>query len=69
MRLDTRDGTLMGRGERDGPGHQHPHGGREASEGMEGVFRGLLAVRGVLLREVALRAGRDGAPRVRNRAA
>jgi DNA-binding XRE family transcriptional regulator len=33
---------------------QHPHGGREASVGLGDVFRGLLTVRGVLLREVVV---------------
>ncbi len=45
-------------------GLQRPHGGPEARVGLGGDFRGLLAVRGVLLREVAVRAGRDGVPRV-----
>jgi hypothetical protein len=69
MRPDTRDGGRVGGVERGRPGHQRSQGGREASVGLGGVFRGLLAVGGVLLREVAVRAGRDGAPRAQNRAA
>jgi hypothetical protein len=69
MRRDTRDGSRVGGVERGGPGHQHPQGGGEAIVGLGGVFRGLLAVRGVLLREVAVRAGRNGAPLAQDRAA
>jgi hypothetical protein len=60
---DTCDENRMCGGER--AGLQCLYGGPEARVGLGGDFRGLLAVRGVLLREVAVRAGRDGVSRVR----
>jgi hypothetical protein len=69
MRHDTRDGGRVGGVERGGLGLQHPQEGGEASVGLGAVFRDFLAVRGVLLREVAVRVGWDEALRIRKAAA
>ena len=63
MLRDTRDENRVCGGERTAR-LQRPYGGPEARVGLGGDSRGLLAVRGVLLRKVAVRAGWErGVPR------